>query len=187
MAGGPLVDSSRTGYILNMPLTISAEQSAVASPSRRRKLADDLLEELFSTARERMSAFKAWHRGSLSLVHLNVLTVLEAEGPISMGRLAEALDVSVASATGIVSRMTARGVVERSHDATDRRVVLVHLTEAGSQVAHSLEERHREGLGVLLEQLTDDELTGFLVGLRALHAARARLTADALETEEGRR
>jgi DNA-binding MarR family transcriptional regulator len=179
LAEGPLADSSWMGYIVNMTLTISAEQSASAVPSRRRKLADELIEELVSTPREKMNAYRAWHRGALSLVHLNVLSVLEAEGPISMGRLAEALDVSVASATGIVSRMTARGVVERRHDSADRRVVLVHLTEAGANVNQSLEAHHRERLGELLEQLSAEEMAGFLLGLRAMHAARARLMAAA--------
>jgi 4'-phosphopantetheinyl transferase len=162
-----------------MTLTISAEQNAADAPGRRRKLADELIDELMSTPREKMNAYRAWHRGALSLVHLNVLSVLEAEGPISMGRLAEALDVSVASATGIVSRMTARGVVERRHDAADRRVVLVHLTAEGAKVSDSLEEHHRERLGQLLEQLTAEEMAGFLLGLRAMHAARARMLAAA--------
>ena len=128
-----------------------------------------------------MGAFRAWSRGALSLVHLNVLTLLEADGPMSMGRLAAALDVSVASATGIVSRMTARGVVERRHDADDRRVVLVHLTPAGTRIFQALEEHHRERLAKLLEHLSDDEMAGFLVGLRALQAARAQMAASAVE------
>jgi len=179
LAEGPVVDSSLMGYIVNMTLTISAEQNAPAALSRRRKLADELIEELVSTPREKMNAYRAWHRGALSLVHLNVLSVLEAEGPISMGRLAEALDVSVASATGIVSRMTTRGVVERRHDSADRRVVLVHLTEAGANVNQSLEAHHRERLGELLKQLSAEEMAGFLLGLRAMHAARTRLMAAA--------
>ena len=172
---GPL----QTGYIVNVSLTISATRTEIPGPDRRRRLVDELIEELVSTPREKMDAYRRWHRGSLSLVHLNVLTVLEADGPTSMGRLAEALDVSVASATGIVSRMTDRGVVERRHDAKDRRVVLVHLTEAGSQISTSLGEHHRERLGVLLEELSEGEMTGLLTGLRALHAARSRMTLDA--------
>ncbi len=160
-----------------MALTISAAHSVRSADAGRRKLADELIEELLSTPREKLNAYRAWHRGALSLVHLNVLTVLETEGPISMGRLADALDVSVASATGIISRMTARGVVERRHDSADRRVVLVHLTAAGADVSRSLEQHHRERLGQLLEQLSAEEMTGFLLGLRAMHAARARLMA----------
>ena len=149
---------------------------------RRQALADNLLTELTSwSPRERIGAFRKWHRGALSLVHLNVITLLEAEGPLSMGRLAEALDVSVASATGIVSRMMARGVIERRHDAEDRRVVLVHLTPRGARVFQNLEQHHRARLASLLQLLSEEELAGFLLGLRSLHAARARLPETALD------
>jgi DNA-binding MarR family transcriptional regulator len=159
-----------------MSLTISAKHSVPRESSGRAELADDLVRELTSwTPRERMGAFRRWQHGALSLVHLNVLTLLEAEGPLSMGRLAEALDVSVASATGIVARMTARGVIERRHDADDRRVVLVHLTPRGTRVFQNLEQHHRERLARLLDQLSEDEMTGFLLGLRAMRAARARM------------
>jgi DNA-binding MarR family transcriptional regulator len=166
-------------------LTISAIHKATPRSSRRKKLADELLTELTSwTPRERMGAFRKWHHGALSLVHLNVLTVLEAEGPMSMGRVADALDVSVSSATGIVSRMMARGVVERRHDADDRRVVLVHLTPRGAVVFQNLEQQHRERLAKLLEQLTEEELSGFLLGLRSLHAAKLKLSNSGPEWSE---
>ena len=93
--------------------------------------------------RERMGVFRKWLEGSLSLVHLNVLTVLEAAGPLSMSKLAEALDVSVASATGIVDRMEKRGLVERRHDDADRRVVLVHPTEPAGGLRRHGEMRRR--------------------------------------------
>jgi len=160
-------------------LTISAEHSVPQASGRRARLADDLVRELTSWApRERMGAFRRWQHSDLSLVHLSVLTVLEAEGPLSMGRVAEELDVSVASATGIVARMAARGVVERRHDADDRRVVLVHLTARGTKVFQNLEAHHRKRLATLLEQLSEDEMEGFLLGLRALRAARARSEAQ---------
>jgi DNA-binding MarR family transcriptional regulator len=163
-----------------MSLNIDTVQGTAVEPDRHRRLADDLAKELASwSPRERMGAFKAWHRGALSLVHLNVVTVIEAEGPLSMGRLAEALDVSVASVTGIVSRMEGRGLVERRHGEDDRRVVLVHATEAGARIFRDIEGRRREGLARLLEKLTDEQLDGFLAGLRLLRAAHAELVAGA--------
>jgi DNA-binding MarR family transcriptional regulator len=167
-----------------MSLNVSSQQKTAQANHRR--LADELAAELASwNPRERMGAFKSWHRGALSLVHLNVVTVIEAEGALSMGRLAEALDVSVASVTGIVSRMEQRGLVERRHGEDDRRVVLVHLTEAGARIFRDIEERRRAGLGRLLERLTDEQLDGFLAGIRVLRAAHAELAAQ--RDEEGDR
>src|SRR6187431_453482 len=101
---------------------------------------DAIVQELSAwKPRERMGMFRRWLQGSLSIVHLHVLTLLEDDGPLPMGKVAEALDVSVASATGIVDRMEQRGLVERRHDLHDRRVVLVHPTEAGLAVFTDLE------------------------------------------------
>ncbi len=119
--------------------------------------------------------FRNWHRGALSLIQLNVVAVLEAEGPLPMSRLADELDVSVASATGIVDRMERRGMVQRRHATDDRRVVDVHLTEQGTGIFRDLEAHRREHLARLLGELTEEELAGFLKGIRAIRAARKRL------------
>lgn len=135
--------------------------------------------------RERVGAFKAWLRGSLSLIHLYVLTTLETEGPLPMSHLAEALDVSVASATGIVNRMEERGLVERRHGASDRRIVQVHVTAAGGDVFRTMDALGRTHFAAVLERLTDDELASLLIGLRATRAARGALVAEAMARAEG--
>jgi DNA-binding MarR family transcriptional regulator len=148
----------------------------------REALQRELLDEMTSwSPRERRGAFRSWHRHSISLVHLSVLTALEAEGPISMSRLAEALDVADASATGIVDRMEKRGLVKRRHDTDDRRVVLVDLTDDGRRVFSEMADRRREGLARVLAELSPEEITALLTGMRAIHSARARV----FQTEVG--
>jgi DNA-binding MarR family transcriptional regulator len=122
-----------------------------------------------------MRHMRQWPGGALSLVHVNVLAVLDIDGPIPMGGLAEALDVSQASATGIVDRMEQRGLVERRRIDDDRRVVRVALTDEGRRLIAGMAAERREHLAAMLETLTDAELEGFLLGTRALHRARARL------------
>jgi DNA-binding MarR family transcriptional regulator len=149
---------------------------ALGKAPRRRPLADDVLAELTSwQSRLRMAAFQAWARDTLSLVHLSVLSALEANGPMSMTKLADTMDVSVASATGIVTRMEKRGVVRRRHAEDDRRVVLVEITSAGAKVSKVMEAHRNERLRKVLDGLTDEELGSFLLGLRALGAARMRM------------
>jgi len=156
-----------------------------AKATRRALLEHAVLEELTAwNPREFLGAFKRMHKGSLSLVHLNVIIELEALGPMPMGRLAEALEVSVASATGIVDRMEKRGFVERRHDDGDRRVVLVESTPAAAAVFDSLQQRRREGLARLLKGLSDRQLASLITGHRALRRARAKLS-KALASEAG--
>jgi len=141
------------------------------------RLVDEVIEEMTAwSPAERIRTFRSWMRGSLSLIHLHVLTVLEADGPQPMSRLAEALDVSVASATGIVDRMEERGLVERRPSTVDRRVVEVHRTEAGVAVFQGLREERRARLRALIGTLSAAELRALLTGLRALHRARSERT-----------
>jgi len=162
---------------ISLPRTIgrgSADRAA------RQETLDGLLAVLTDWGpRERIQMLTSWHRGSLSVIHLILLTVLEAEGPLSMSRLAEALDVSVASATGIVDRMARRGLVVRRHASDDRRIIMVHLTKRGRTVFGHLEAIRRERLRRALDRLSDDELDGFLRGIIAMRAAAAQLRADA--------
>jgi DNA-binding MarR family transcriptional regulator len=171
--------------MLNAMLNISdtlndAGEVAAAQPGLDRAgLERELLDEMTAwSPGDRRGALKTWHAHALSLVHLNVLTGLEVEGPLSMRRLAELMDVSDASATGIVDRMEKRGLVERRHDTADRRVVLVHLTEAGARVFSEMADRRREMLSKVLAVLSPDELAALLVGMRAIHSARGRLLDD---------
>lgn len=143
---------------------------------RRKEMVEAILDELTAwNPRERMGMFRKWLQGSLSIVHLHVLTILEAAGSMPMGKLADALDVSVASATGIVDRMEQRGLVERHQSPEDRRVILVHPTEAGLRVFSDIDELRRQNLGAILVRLSEDELRSTLIGLRAMSAARATI------------
>ena len=160
-----------------MPGTVpeSPKESIERASASRQEVIDDLLATMAWDPKERVGAIRTWLRGSLSLVHLQVITTLEAEGPLSMTRLADALDVSVASTTGIVGRMEERGLVERRHRSDDRRVVEVHVTRRGERVFQVMERARRDRFRKVLEQLTDSQLDAFLVGMKAMAAARARL------------
>jgi len=182
-----VLDKLRPTRILHAIQTIcevrNANMSQTISPGtapgiEREALERELVNEMTSwTSSERGPAFKNWHRNALSLVHLNVITALEADGPMSMRRLAEALDVADASATGIVDRMEKRGLVERRHDTDDRRVVLVHLTEEGRAVFSRMIDHRREMLVRILGELSADEMAALLKGMRAVRSARDRMLA----------
>jgi len=113
-----------------------------------------------------------WPAGRISLVHLNVLFVLSSEAPLPMNRLAELLDVSQASATGIVDRMEQRGLVSRERDADDRRVIRVVLTPQGEGLIADTAIERREKFARLLDLLADDDAAALLQGMRAMRIAR---------------
>jgi DNA-binding MarR family transcriptional regulator len=158
---------------LNIDAARIVGNATASAATPRRPLVDDVVSELSSwNPREFIAAFQRWHRGELSLTHLNVLTLLEAMGPQSMSHLAESLDVSVASMTGIIDRMEKRDLVIRKRDDADRRVVLVVPAKGSQKVFGEMNARRRQGLAKLLDKLSDEQLQGLLEGHRALRAAR---------------
>ena len=75
-----------------------------------------------------------------------------APAPITMGALASALVIDAPNATQVVDDLESLGLVERRRHPTDRRVKLVHTTEAGAAVVRAAEaimERPPEGLAAL--------------------------------------
>lgn len=144
-------------------------------PSDHAQLVEDLLDE-FSLMRGggmgRM--LKSWHDCGVSVIQLSAAHILASRGPQTMGQLADALGISVASATGVVARMEDRGLVHREHGTTDRRLVIVTATEGAGELFRSLELQRREYLGRMFRELTDEQIGGLLVGMRAFRAARER-------------
>ncbi len=152
----------------------------------RSTLISRTVDELISHGPFRMMrSMRHWPAGPLSLIHLHVLMLLAEEGPLPMRGLADTLDVSQASMTGIVDRMEQRGLVERHRDDEDRRVVRVALTDDGRQLIVGIGTERRGHLTAMLDELTDDELAGLLLGSRALRRVRERMHERLVATHGG--
>jgi DNA-binding MarR family transcriptional regulator len=68
----------------------------------------------------------------LSLAKLNALKYLvEAEGPLALGQLAEKIECVKSNVTQLVDRLENEGLVRRMPDPNDRRGVLAGVTELG--------------------------------------------------------
>jgi DNA-binding MarR family transcriptional regulator len=119
-------------------------------------------------------------RQSVSLQHVHVLTILRASGPLTVGELARALETSMASVTGIVSRMEQRELLTRTRSEQDRRVVSVGLARGGKAVLEQLEGPAREHFNSMLETLSLEELDSVQSGFRALRRAHDTLKAESL-------
>jgi DNA-binding MarR family transcriptional regulator len=110
-------------------------------------------------------------------MHLSDRGVLAAGAALPLSRRAEVLDVSVSSATGIVTRMEERRLVERIHDREDRRIVMVRLTAEGQRTADSVESAERDRLATILGDLDPGELACVLDAARLFSEAVRRHAA----------
>jgi DNA-binding MarR family transcriptional regulator len=67
-------------------------------------------------------------------------------GQITIGEMAERVQVRHHSAVGLVDRLVLKKFVERQHHAKDRRQVSLALTELGDQMLGNLSSAHKEQL-----------------------------------------
>jgi MarR family transcriptional regulator for hemolysin len=87
--------------------------------------------------RERLNQRMALHGGSLQ--QWLILRILSEEPQVSHRELAERLFVSAPTVTHHLDRLEAMGLLTRTRDTDDRRVVRVDLTPAGATRQAELE------------------------------------------------
>jgi DNA-binding MarR family transcriptional regulator len=87
--------------------------------------------------------------------HQALLAIIGYPGreKVSIGELAERMQIQHHSAVGLVNRLAEQELVQRSANQDDRRQVFISLTPKGMQVLESLAGMHREELRQLAPQL----------------------------------
>jgi DNA-binding MarR family transcriptional regulator len=123
-----------------------------------------------AAARLARVAGNALAEAGLTLAQYRVLVFLDAGGrPAS--DVAGLLDVTPSTVTSVVDGLVAKGLLERGADSSDRRRVVLALTDAGRDVLAEGDAVVAERLGRLLDRLDPDRGEGVLAGLESLNAA----------------
>jgi DNA-binding MarR family transcriptional regulator len=117
-------------------------------------------------------------RQGISMTQLHVMNMLERHGEVAMSRLAEMLDVSDSNATGLIDRIEERGFVERIRVPSDRRVVLVRITDRGREVMEEVETLREEMLERMLGRLDEPNLLRVAAAMSDLREAIVTTVAD---------
>ena len=97
------------------------------------------------------------HHARLTAEQFWLLRYQERQCPVSVGALAEALSITPTSATTACQRLEQAGLVTRTRQATDERVVQVDLTAQGRAQLGEMRRRQREAVGRLLAVLDPQE------------------------------
>ena len=95
----------------------------------------------------------------LSAPRLSALSVIIYRGPISLTELAKAEGVTAPTMTRLVQALVRGGLVERSPNRTDNRVVMLHATLAGRQTLDIARANRLAALEELLARLDPGEAT----------------------------
>jgi DNA-binding MarR family transcriptional regulator len=161
------------------------------SPADRRRLAA----ECHQAAHE---VFAAINRNSgsellsldLPMGQFKAMATITMFGPQPVGELGRRLGISEPAVSLLVGKLEERGLVARVRDEEDRRRALVTATPAGDELAARLREGREEQVRHWLDELTDEELEGLLLGFRGLlrtvqtEAADGVVSGDSAQSAE---
>jgi DNA-binding MarR family transcriptional regulator len=103
----------------------------------------------------------------ISFTTASTLSRLEDEGPRRLTSLAVDEGVAQPSMTQLIQRLERQGLVERTRDADDKRVVWVGITEAGRRLLAKRRSARAAELAELLATLPPDEEAALATAVRA--------------------
>jgi DNA-binding MarR family transcriptional regulator len=97
----------------------------------------------------------------LTVHQMEALAALEQQS-LTMSELCFCLDISESAGTALIDKLAARGLVHRSADAEDRRVVRVEMSEQAKKMVRRYRELRREQVQKALEVLDLETLRSFV-------------------------
>lgn len=121
------------------------------------------LDEVEIAARLRLSATRLARRlrqeadTGFTPSQLSALATIHNHGPLTLGALAEHERVAPPSITKVVTKLEADGLVARSPDATDGRVIRVSVTDAGRELVEETRRRKTTWLAGRIRDLAPHE------------------------------
>ncbi len=120
----------------------------------------------------------------LTLVQARALKLLRA-APIATSQLGAALGISTPAVTQLTDRLSRKDLIERQAAKSDRRAVIIAVTEKGRRIVDGFRERRNEVFADTLSRLGDEDRTeaiGALSKLAAVLNNRAPLQGVALSS-----
>jgi MarR family transcriptional regulator, organic hydroperoxide resistance regulator len=99
---------------------------------------------------------------------VRLMASLVRRGPMALTELSRTLGMSHSTASGIVDRLQARGLVRRSPDASDRRRSAIAVTDKVTQYVHQLEAGPASRLVTVLSTASRSQRRVIRTGLTTL-------------------
>ena len=172
----------RSGYIIHSMRTIPVPAQPtpeVPRPATPPASTEGLLDAVVDQLHEMIGMMRCagtgrMVRSGISMTHLHILWLLEHHGDLTMGRLAELVDVSLSNASGLIDRMEERGLVERIRVPDDRRVVIVRVSPEGERIRDEIEAIKQDQMRSILGNLDVDQLTRLFGAVTDLRGAVAQ-------------
>lgn len=107
-------------------------------------------------------AYMKWVRSRMrepgvSYARMRLLGALHCGGPKIMSGISDELGVTRRNVTALVDGLEEEGLVRRLPHPTDRRAIVIELTEEGGQTMNTLYDEHRKSVAELFAGLSEDD------------------------------
>ena len=149
----------------------------------RRDLIDEIL-KVRTAIFQAVSAATApaWMDLELTMSQMKGLRTLAYHGPVTVSQVADALKISLPTASQLVDRLVQAGLAERAEDPDDRRRILVRLSKRGQQLHDRLSQGPQQ-FRFWLQRMSAEDLEALHRGYVAL-ARIASVSSEGAPTEE---
>jgi DNA-binding MarR family transcriptional regulator len=104
-----------------------------------------------------LSARKDMTRSEYELLGMLVMRLEGNQKSLSIGEISNFLQITPAGVTHLINPLEEKGLIERLKDPSDRRVVLVGITEKGIVIAEDLMAEVQEKLVGLIDFLGEED------------------------------
>ncbi len=111
--------------------------------------------------------FEPWRKLDVPLAQLKSLFLIHMKESISVHELALDLGVTPGNVTSIIDRMVGQGLVKRSENPDDRRIVLLQLTDKGRETIANIHDTGHLHMKLILEKMSRGELAALVLGAKA--------------------
>lgn len=104
----------------------------------------------------------------VSAPQLNCLLALNEIGPLPPSQIARHIMVKSSTVTGVIDRLEFKGLVQRTRNSPDRRVITIELTKAGEALAQHAPPPIQQQIVDGLKRLQPDQLKQIVYYLELL-------------------
>lgn len=94
---------------------------------------------------------------SFSKSELFTMLMIDRHGEVIMSQIAEYTNIPMSTATGMVDRLVRNGYLKRERSESDRRIVVIKLTESGKSLISQMKKVALEYIKLVYDSLDEEE------------------------------
>ncbi len=115
---------------------------------------------------------------AVNMSQLKAMTAFSEDSPLSMGELCKMANIKMPSMTEVVDRFEKEGLLERTRDDEDRRVVKVKMTAKGKKMHKEVLKRRADELTKMFGVLTTKDRSRLVNSLKNVSELLIKVTEN---------